>query len=508
MFARITMAALLLAATTAWATPQSHDANDLWITPGESGWGLNLFHQGDTLFASLFVYGQDGRARWYTASSLVGDDGGPLHDHPNIYTGALFESTGPALGTPFDPSRVTRRQVGMMTVELGTEQLGGSSAPVNNYANVYYSVDGLQVQKKAYPFSFVAMGLTGSYRGYAASPNGYRSEVDMNISLQNGSFSMATTNAGGKSCMYSGPQQANGSLFHVDGSYSCSDGESGRFFMRDVDVTRNGFTAKFVYAGGVPSPTDLAGQRTSSDIRGDGYNTDLWLAPGESGWGLNIVEQGDIQFGTLFVYDAQGQSRWYSASNLAYEQCAPPDAASDCIGRYRGALFESSGPYFGTSFNEAAVQRRQVGTMSIDYFGNDTAYVDFSVDGVTVTRKQLNRFAFRANSLAGAYSGHVLPFAGYDTRGILTGAMDMAITEFGTNNIRITMQSSSATCTLNGTRSQNGRLVMASGDYTCGALLGRMQIMDVYVTWSGFTGWVGLDGYVIGRIEGTRTNAR
>src|SRR4051812_839478 len=95
----------------AGATPHFHDGNDLWVVPSESGWGINIFHQGDTLFASLFVYGPDGKARWYTGSSLVGDDGGPLHDRPAIYTGGLYESTGPALGNTFDASRVRRRQV-------------------------------------------------------------------------------------------------------------------------------------------------------------------------------------------------------------------------------------------------------------------------------------------------------------------------------------------------------------------------------------------------------------
>ena len=61
----------------AGATPHLHDGNDPWIVPGESGWGTNIFHQGGTLFASLFVYGAGAKARWYTASSLVGDDGGP-----------------------------------------------------------------------------------------------------------------------------------------------------------------------------------------------------------------------------------------------------------------------------------------------------------------------------------------------------------------------------------------------------------------------------------------------
>jgi hypothetical protein len=68
------IAALFCLSLPCLATPQSRDANDLWIIPEESGWGANIFHQGNTMFVSLFVYGNDGRARWYTASGLVGNE--------------------------------------------------------------------------------------------------------------------------------------------------------------------------------------------------------------------------------------------------------------------------------------------------------------------------------------------------------------------------------------------------------------------------------------------------
>src|SRR3954468_7156918 len=80
-------AALLAAALPVRATPQSRNATDLWFNVNEAGWGLNLIHQGDTIFASLFVYGPDGQPRWYYASGLTGDG--------SSYSGTLYENTGP-----------------------------------------------------------------------------------------------------------------------------------------------------------------------------------------------------------------------------------------------------------------------------------------------------------------------------------------------------------------------------------------------------------------------------
>src|SRR4029079_13961119 len=50
---------------------------DLWWRAGgsESGWGVNVIHQGSVLFATLFTYDTDGSPMWIEGSSLaqVGD---------------------------------------------------------------------------------------------------------------------------------------------------------------------------------------------------------------------------------------------------------------------------------------------------------------------------------------------------------------------------------------------------------------------------------------------------
>ena len=71
MFRAAFAAILACFALDAAATPQHEVATGLWIDPSESGWGLNLFHQGATVWASLFVYGPDGQPRWYTASDMT-----------------------------------------------------------------------------------------------------------------------------------------------------------------------------------------------------------------------------------------------------------------------------------------------------------------------------------------------------------------------------------------------------------------------------------------------------
>jgi len=41
--------------------------------------------------------------------------------------------------------------------------------------------------------------------------------------------------------------------------------------------------------------------------------TDLWYIPTESGWGLNVIQQGNVMFATLFVYGTDNTPRWYVA---------------------------------------------------------------------------------------------------------------------------------------------------------------------------------------------------
>lgn len=70
---------------------------DLWWIPSESGWGLNITHQDDTLFATLFTYDATGRGLWLVLPS------GP-RQADGSYFGDLFRTAGPPFNSvPFTP---------------------------------------------------------------------------------------------------------------------------------------------------------------------------------------------------------------------------------------------------------------------------------------------------------------------------------------------------------------------------------------------------------------------
>jgi hypothetical protein len=81
-----------------------------WAAPAgsESGWGINLNHQGTTIFATWFTYGLDGKPTWYVVAATS------TPANPNSFTGNLFTGTGPPF-TAFDPNQVMPAQVGTVT---------------------------------------------------------------------------------------------------------------------------------------------------------------------------------------------------------------------------------------------------------------------------------------------------------------------------------------------------------------------------------------------------------
>ena len=61
---------------------------DLWWNPAESGWGINLAHQGDILFATWFTYRAGGRGQWLVASDVRRQPTGELAVRQMIATQA------------------------------------------------------------------------------------------------------------------------------------------------------------------------------------------------------------------------------------------------------------------------------------------------------------------------------------------------------------------------------------------------------------------------------------
>ncbi|MBC8021617.1 MAG: cytochrome c [Burkholderiales bacterium] len=89
----------------------SPNYQDLWWVPDgrESGWGVNLTHQGDILFGTWFTYQAGGKGMWLVMS-------GGVKTAEGVYSGVLQRTTGPAFSaSPFNPSLVQRSTVGDAT---------------------------------------------------------------------------------------------------------------------------------------------------------------------------------------------------------------------------------------------------------------------------------------------------------------------------------------------------------------------------------------------------------
>jgi len=107
---------------------------DLWWNPAESGWGVNITHQEDTLFATLFTYAPNGQPMWYVMpdGEFTSSD-----DTSATYSGALYRTTGPAFNTePWTP--INSAQVGTMSFRVTN----------GNSATMTYTVDGVTVVKQ------------------------------------------------------------------------------------------------------------------------------------------------------------------------------------------------------------------------------------------------------------------------------------------------------------------------------------------------------------------------
>jgi hypothetical protein len=234
----------------------------LWYNPAEAGWGINTTHQGNILFATLFIYAADGQPLWLVASALM--DMGEY-----TYSGALYRTNGPAFNTvPWTP--IGYEQVGTMTISYDSETTG----------IVSYSMNGATVIKTI---------------------------------------------------------------------------------------------VKQVF-GPVPTCTLKAGSRL-----GESNYQDLWWNPDESGWGINLVHQGDIIFATLFTYGANRRDKWFVASGLMRQ--------SD--GSFAGELYSTT----GTAFNAttwAGFNIGSVGNMSLRFTDGEHGVLTYNV-GASVVAKSITR---------------------------------------------------------------------------------------------------------------------
>jgi hypothetical protein len=210
--------------------------------------------------------------------------------------------------------------------------------------------------------------------------------------------------------------------------------------------------------------------------------SDLWWTPAESGWGVNVAQQADLMFVTFYVFGPNNQPIWYTAL-LTFEGVQPDGSAL-----FDGDLYQSSGPYFGGSFNPALVENTRAGTALFAAATPATATLTYRV-GAVVQIKTIERYTLRTDTLAGSYIGglsdvtsncQVPSNSGFrsEESGVFT------LTQIGNS---VTLHSPS--CTYTGNFHQDGQIARVDGNYTCttGAL-GTISFFDLRAEVGGVMG--------------------
>lgn len=244
-----------------------------WNSPAnsESGWGLNINHQGSIIFATLFTYDSSGAPLW-----LVLADG--VQQADGSFTGDHFHTTGaPFNASPWNAALSLATKVGAMTLVFDSSSTGT---------------------------------LTYTYNG--------------------------------------------------------------------ATVTKHIMRESFGTVSTVCTPT-------SADRSGATNYQDLWWNPNESGWGMNVTQQGTTAFATLFDYDANGNATWW----------VMPNGPQTSPGVFAGPLYTVKGPVFNASPWLPATLPVAVGTMTLHFTSGTAGQLTYSVNGTTV-QKAIQRQTFSA----------------------------------------------------------------------------------------------------------------
>lgn len=138
--------ALLAAAPARAAEP---DYSDIWWNAGatESGWGVNFAQSPGFIFATFFIYGQDGKQVWVSAEMIQIATG--------RYSGAVYRCTGTYYGSQWIPANAGCTIVG--TAQFTAESL--------TRGNLTWTIDGVQVVKTIERLALTPLDVVGTYLG-------------------------------------------------------------------------------------------------------------------------------------------------------------------------------------------------------------------------------------------------------------------------------------------------------------------------------------------------------
>ena len=215
------------------------------------------------------------------------------------------------------------------------------------------------------------------------------------------------------------------------------------------------------------SPKSASAQIFSVDTSSASPLTGLWWNANESGWGASITQQSDKMFVAMYVYDGVGNATWYTMF------CTVSNTSCN------GDLLRNKGGSTATApWNGSGISAPIVGTMTLQFTGNDAATMSYTLDGLNNT-KQITRFVFGppppvVPGLAGTWFGAIIETRSNCTQpqnngGRATyGQYDIGIGAGPSGAISISLAGvTQLQCTYSGSFTTNGARLNANGNLSC-----------------------------------------
>ena len=243
----LTALALLVPIGSAFAA----DYTDIWFTPAESGWGINLIQSDTYIFATFFIYGQDGKPTWVIATLS--------YDGRSSYSGLLSSVIGTYFGSPWIPGNVIESPIGTATFQ--------PSASDTSHGTLTYTVVGTPnvVVTKAIqrqPLTFAS--FAGNYAGGESDAFSNCKDSSKNdptwldwysVQVTQSSSNLVSLNfnypfySPALTCTLTGTLTHSGLVYGMDtATFLCSDGTDTSALMTDFKLTAQGIEGHFVAA--------------------------------------------------------------------------------------------------------------------------------------------------------------------------------------------------------------------------------------------------------------------
>ncbi len=240
------------------------------------------------------------------------------------------------------------------------------------------------------------------------------------------------------------------------------------------------FRVALLCVAALASPSPAFASAFSTNI------SDIYNAANESGWAIELVQQADVIFATIYTYDSNMNPIFYSATLFV----GGTGAGGNAI--WVGGLYVTKGPWFGGPFDSSKVTYRPVGTMN--YVQQDTAggTVSFTVDGVVVT-KQIARVTLKSDNYAGIYQGTYKIVASGCTNSSDNGPFYInavfTVTQGANALTVVTSEPDGNSCSYPGNYNQVGQFGQSVGQFTCtNGIKGGNLFFEMNVTPTDFRG--------------------